>query len=128
MDIHLRLLLKEYAVSRDPQLAIRIAEGLLRIGEASPVTVYEVEYEYLEGDRRDEKYSCGLYVTAVEAYTEIGKSIIERLDDYQAGGDDPDEILSPEIRELISSQKFKEAASLFEADYSDAYTVVERTI
>lgn len=136
MDTRLRILIRQYTLSRDSETAVRVAEELLRSGAGGEVILYEVEYEALESFRMDEKYSCGIYLTLMEAEEAAKTCIIEMLNDYDADYEfdfnRPSESKPPswslKIRELVAQNKNKEARELFERTYQQTFRINERKL
>jgi len=117
---------------------VRVAEELLRSGAGGEIILYQVEYEDLESFRMDEKYSCGIYLTLLEAEEAAKTCIIEMLDNYDAdydadfGRDRSSESKTPpwslKIRDLFVQNKNNEARKLFETTYRQTFRINKHTV
>ena len=137
MDARLRLLTRQYATTRDPIIAIKVAEELLRSGAGGDITVYEVEYENLDSFRMDEKYSHGVFLTEQEAQTKLQAAIVEKLAYYreeldeEEGKEAADKLWCHDIQKLLAKllaeSKVAEAGELFRQTFAGEYRIIPKT-
>jgi len=137
-DVRLRLLTRQYAATRDPEIAVRLAEEMVRTGNGEPLPLTFYEVESVNPDSRNSHEVIGAYFTRAQAEKEMFKTMLEMMNDYESEYiHDPDYIGQPAVvrtlRELLSTpnpspRDLNTATRLFGEHYRNYYSIYERTL